>query len=46
MTSTIKFMWWALLVVVGFGVLFLSVWGIPAPSAEIRKEVKLNRPLK
>tara|TARA_A100000171_G_scaffold10612_1_gene8453 strand:+ start:1099 stop:1248 length:150 start_codon:yes stop_codon:yes gene_type:complete len=42
MTATTKFLWIVLLLALAVAGVTLSMWGIPAPSAEIHKKIPIE----
>ena len=42
MTATTKFLWIILVLAITVAGVALSMWGIPAPSAEIHKKIPLE----
>lgn len=42
MTATTKFLWIVLLLALIVAGIALSMWGIPAPSAEVHKKIPLE----
>lgn len=42
MTGTVKILWMVLLASLLAAGVFLSLWGIPAPSGEIRKVITIK----